>query len=72
MSESHNSNDIDVPAQEMNDFFFMDQDEEQEKYGATTNIPDALSGNVVKDASQNKVSSSIIFSSILKCRVLLG
>jgi hypothetical protein len=40
----------------MNEFFFMDQDEEQDKYGASTSIPDALSGNIMKDAKTQKVS----------------
>jgi len=59
MSDSdNNSNDIAVPAQEMGDFFFMDADEEQEKYGATTKVPSTLlTGNVVKEANSQKVSS---------------
>ena len=55
-SSEDSGGDINVPADQLNDFFFMDQDEEQEKYGASTKIPDALSGNVLKDASQQKVS----------------
>jgi hypothetical protein len=50
-SESSNDNDIKVQAEDMNNFFFMDQDEEQEKYGATTKVPDSLTGNVLKEAS---------------------
>ena len=56
-SDSENSGDIRVPAEKMNEFFFMDNDEEQQNYGATTNIPDALNKNVLKDASQAKVST---------------
>lgn len=53
---SENSHDIAVPAEQMQDFFFMDTDEEQEKYGASTKIPDALSGGIVKEAKNEKVS----------------
>ena len=51
--ESKNSNDIQVPAAQMNDFFFMDADEEQEKYGASTKIPDAMmTGGIMKEANK--------------------
>ena len=54
---SSNDGDIKVQAEDMNNFFFMDQDEEQEKYGATTKVPDTLmTGNILKEASQQKVS----------------
>ena len=54
-ASSRNSGDIEVPAEQMNEFFFMDNDEEQEKYGASTKIPTALSGNLMKEGNQ-KVS----------------
>ena len=53
---SKNSNDIEVPAEQMNDFFFMDADEEEEKYGASSKIPEALSGGIMKEAKEHKVS----------------
>jgi hypothetical protein len=51
-ASSQNSGDIEVPADQMNEFFFMDADEEQERYGATTKIPSALSGNIMKEGNQ--------------------
>jgi len=50
-ASSQNSGDIEVPADQMNEFFFMDADEEQERYGATTKIPTALSGNIMKEGN---------------------
>jgi hypothetical protein len=50
-NESDNSGDIKVPAAQMNDFFFMNADEEEEKYGANTKVPAALTGNIMKEES---------------------
>lgn len=50
-----NGGDIEVPMESMNDFFFMDADEEDEKYGANTKVPAALSGNALK-TDNSKVS----------------
>ena len=41
----------------MNEFFFMNEDEEKEKYGQTTKVPDSLiSGQIQKQVKVNKVS----------------
>lgn len=64
-SSDSEGGDINVPMDQINEFFFMDKDEEMEKYGASTKIPDALSGNVIKDASQQKVSRSILWSNVV-------
>jgi hypothetical protein len=48
MSDSENSNDIKVAAEDMKEFFFMDSDEEQEKYGATTKVPAAITTDILK------------------------
>ena len=56
-NESQNSGDIQVPADQMKEFFFMDTDEEEEKYGASTKGPASLmTGNVAKEAKDLKVS----------------
>ena len=55
-SGSENSNDIVIPADQVGDFFFMDQDEEMEKYGESTKVPVALSGNIFKEEKVEKVS----------------
>lgn len=60
MSDSgsdNNSNDIVVPADQMAEFFFMDQDEEIEKYGESTKVPAGLSGSIMKEEKVEKVSS---------------
>ena len=62
-NESANSNDIKVDAGDVNDFFFMDTDEEQEKYGASTKVPQALlSSNVAKEVQTEKVSIFGVFN----------
>ena len=45
-------NDIVIQANQMNDFFFMDSDQEEQKYGVSTNSSKALSGNILKDTKQ--------------------
>ena len=59
-SGSDNSNDIVIPADEAANFFFMDKDEEMEKYGESTSVPVALSGNIMKEEKVEKVSSFIL------------
>ena len=62
-NESATSNDIKVDAGDVNDFFFMDTDEEQEKYGASTKVPQALlSSNVAKEVQTEKVSIFGVFN----------
>ena len=54
---SNEDNDISIPADQMNDFFFMNEDEEKEKYGQTTKVPESLiSGNIQKQVKVNQVS----------------
>ena len=55
-SDNSDHGDIEVPADQMNQFFFMDTDEEQEAYGATTKAPKGLTGNIAKEEGQQKVS----------------
>lgn len=47
--------DIDIPHDKMQSFFFMDSDEEQRNYGATTKSSMALTNTVLKNASKQKV-----------------
>ena len=57
MSDSEeNPNDILIDSQKMNEFFFMDSDQEEQKYGASTKASMALSGSFVKESQQQKVS----------------
>jgi len=48
--------DIEIPANKMNEFFFMDSDEEQETYGAAAKVPLALAANTLKGSKQEAVS----------------
>lgn len=48
--------DIDIPADQMNEFFFMNSDEEQMKYGASTKASMAMAGSILKDTKQEQVS----------------
>ena len=59
---SNEENDISIPAEQMNEFFFMNEEEENEKYGQTTKVPESLiSGNVQKQLKVNQVSKVGIF-----------
>ena len=51
--------DIDVPRDKMGSFFFMDSDEEQRVYGATTKSSMALTNTVIKNAAKQKVCIGI-------------
>lgn len=48
--------DIVIDAEKMNEFFFMDSDQEMQNYGASTKASMALSGSILKDTQQAKVS----------------
>ena len=43
--------DIVIQAEQMNEFFFMDEDQEMENYGASTKASIAMSGNILKDSN---------------------
>jgi hypothetical protein len=53
--ESHASpqkgGDIVIQAEQMNEFFFMDEDQEMQNYGASTKASIAMSGNILKDSN---------------------
>jgi hypothetical protein len=53
--------DIVIDAEKMNDFFFMDSDQEMENYGASTKASVALSGNILKQTNQEKVRACFKF-----------
>ena len=38
--------DVEIPADKMNEFFFMDSDEEQQKYGAQAKVPMSMMGTL--------------------------
>ena len=56
-NEQSNGGDIEIPADKMNEFFFMDADEEQAAYGAQTKVPDALATGALKGSKQEAVST---------------
>lgn len=67
---SDDDKDINIPAEQMNEFFFMNEDEEKEKYGQTTKVPDSLiSGQIQKQVKVNKVSA---ISAILNLTLILS
>lgn len=58
------SGDIVIDAENMNEFFFMDSDQEMQNYGASSKASMALSGSILKDTQQQKVSKRV-FSFII-------
>ena len=54
--------DIVINAENMNEFFFMDSDEEKQNYGASSKASMALSGSILKDTQQQKVSRVFIIT----------
>jgi hypothetical protein len=44
--------DIVIEADKMNEFFFMDSDQEMQNYGASSKASMALSGSILKDTQQ--------------------
>jgi hypothetical protein len=48
--------DIVINAENMNEFFFMDSDQEMQNYGASSKASMALSGSILKDSQKQKVS----------------
>lgn len=51
--------DIEIQDDQVNHFFFMDSDEEKKTYGTSSNANLAMSGNILKDAAQQKVGFNI-------------
>ena len=55
--EEEIGNDIQIDGANINEFFFMDSDEEQEKYGASTKVGQlAQKSDIVKEAKQNEAN----------------
>lgn len=45
-----------IPTDKIQDFFFMDNDEEEKEYGASTKVPNfSMHGDIVKQKSKDKV-----------------